>query len=690
MKTLVRKFSLTVGVSLIMTFTSFTQVLAEDIEIYNRTQTIPNVLFVIDTSSSMNAVVSGNSRMQHVKDALSSVMQQQYNVLQVGLMDFGGDDGRGVDWPVTDINALGAGVEPLVGSRSGGNPATESVGFTLDRMGQAYNTSGNTPTVEALLEAAKYFRGEDVYHGKARIGPWEDNNAKYDTSGSSGPSPQKTGYSTDAAGPQTYSGGFFDPTIPVSSNYCSMNWFGSGSNPGHSICKNMWQSSVTKCKRINAQSGSTYTYNQCQGYTTICTQYDATGSECTKTKTTCTGGYKTVTTTSGARKGYYRCNETAYGAWNGIPKYNTPINTACAANYLVLLSDGAPSEQSSKNKNETENLVYGNSSGNPCDNLSQAGFQSSINNYGECGPDLARFLATVDQSDANTGTNQPFNQFVNLFTVGISLTPGGESRNYLELLAQEGGGAYFDAQNPAQLSGTLQNIVQSIQQKPRVIARFANTLDLTSLVKNRDELYSPVFSAPPTQPRWEGNVKGYTETLNGLVGLDGNAAFLANGDFNPASRSFWAAVADGSLILSGGVAENLNPGSRKLLTDDGIGGFTSLDKNNPLVTGNPTLFGYAAGAGGCSGISDDDDNGGCGSSDDDDNGGGYTPPSGSTAPPGHIDNLLEYAAGYDSFDEDGDGNTGESRGYIGDVLHNDPVVAAYDGTTTDPIVGGPH
>ena len=342
-----------------------------------------------------------------------------------------------------------------------------------------------------------------------------------------------------------------------------------------------------------------------------------------------------------------------------------------------MLSDGAPSEQSSSNKNNVESMVYGSSSGSPCDDLSNMGYASSINQYGECGPDLARFLATVDQSDANTGTNQPNNQFVNTFTVGISLPPGGESRNYMELLAQEGGGLYFDAQNPAQLTGTLQNIVNAILQKPRVIARFANTLDLSSLVKNRDELYVPVFSTPPTQPRWDGNIKGYTETANGLVGLDGNAAFLNNGDFNGNSRSFWSLAADGSFVEQGGVAENLNPSTRKLLTDNGIGGFTALDKNNSLIAGDPTLFGYAPTSG--PSISDDDD----------DNGGGFTPPVGITAPPGHIDKLLDWSNGYDVFDEDGDGNVGEARGHIGDILHNDPVVAAYDGTTTDPNVGGP-
>ena len=57
-------------------------------------------------------------------------------------------------------------------------------------------------------------------------------------------------------------------------------------------------------------------------------------------------------------------------------------------------------------------------------------------------------------------------------------------------------------------------------------------LDKKVLMVN-NQVYMPLFTTPPNQPRWQGNLKGYLLSMQtlGLVGLDGNPAFIPNGDF---------------------------------------------------------------------------------------------------------------------------------------------------------------
>ncbi len=90
-------------------------VLADDTEIYtaasNASVVKPNVLFILDTSTSMNNIVSGTglSRLDNMKVALDQILQDIDNV-NVGLMRFHRYGGP-VLWPVSDIDASAAAVE---------------------------------------------------------------------------------------------------------------------------------------------------------------------------------------------------------------------------------------------------------------------------------------------------------------------------------------------------------------------------------------------------------------------------------------------------------------------------------------------------------------------------------------------------------------------------------------------------
>lgn len=617
MRLFIRKLSISLLISVSAFVSSFTQVIADDIEIYNRTQTVPNVLFVIDVSGSMDTQISpgGQTRLEVVQDAFATILSDTYPLLNVGFMDYGDWTGSGVDLPVVDVNQLAKNVEPGVAS------ATETYAQLLTRSVNALsprNSGARTPTVEALYEAALYFRGAEPLEGD-RDEPhtsWDDdlNDSEY-----------RGGHWT-SAGLRTYSGGTLN-SVPAHS--CTMAPVPSGA-PGPA-CVNPYPNT---CSNKPAQSG---TYEACTGGYS-CDQYDATGTECISSSCNST------TTTPWSDPAHTRCKETESRIVGS--KYVSPIQTACTANYIVLLSDGAPSEDS----NSTDNGIRSLTGKASCDDLSLLGFNDpSIIDKGACGIDLLSFLNTVDQSSSTAGTNQSGDQFITTNTIGFQLSGAPEAKQYLDELANAGGGRFYDASNPATLVTTLKNIVNAITQKSRTIARVGNTLDVSTLGSSRDEVYVPMFIAAPNQPRWPGNLKGYTLDPAGvLVGLDSNPVFDASGDFSTASRSHWSTAADGGSVSLGGVASLLNPTIRNVFTDDGPGvtrSFQSLDTANTALTGDPALFGL--------------------------------PGATTTA---QIQNLINWARGVDVDDEDGDGSASDSRNFVGDALHSDPVVANYTGS----------
>ncbi len=621
MKILIRKLSISTLVCTFIFLSSFTQGSAEDIEIYNRLQTEPNVLFIIDQSESMLQTVgsTGKTRDQIVKEAFSTVMSQSYDNLNVGFMDYGRNNGAGVDLPVADINQLARNVEPGVSS------ATETYASLLSRFAnnlEGPQNNAKTALVESLLEAAKYYRGDvidNLSQGIGNQGTWNDGQSRY------------TGGSWRAAGPRTLTTG---ATSSVAGGYCHQA--GSPANAPHNQCNNIFPNS---CQNLNANSG---TNSVCTGGYT-CTEFDITGTECVTS--TC----NSRTNVPWSHPAYTRCRETSSST---AKTYNSPIQSACTENFIVLLSDGAPTILGS----HEQTSIQGFTGNNSCTDLSTLGFtNSSILSKGICGPDLTEAISTLDIAPGVSGT-----QTVNTYTIGFDLGAGAnEAKTYLELLATNGKGQFFDANGSDGVTGLVaifQNIFNTISQKPRVISRVATSLDLSNLGSSRPEVYIPMFVSKSNEPRWPGNLKGFNVNVMGDlegIGVPPEPAFLevdTDSDgisddkiFNPAVKSFWSSAPDGADIKSGGVASLINPVGRSIKTENGSGALMELDTGVSALNSNPGLFGL---------------------------------PSSTTA--AQIDQLISWANGFDSFDEDGDTNLTDARNFVGDALHSDPVVASYD------------
>ena len=119
MKNVLNKASTTIAIAL-MIFTSSFQAMADDTEIFfssvslsGATSIQPNVLMVLDTSSSMTNIVDENnngnddpgerSRLEHMKEAMHTILDNTNNI-NVGIMRFH-ERGGPVLFPVADINA---------------------------------------------------------------------------------------------------------------------------------------------------------------------------------------------------------------------------------------------------------------------------------------------------------------------------------------------------------------------------------------------------------------------------------------------------------------------------------------------------------------------------------------------------------------------------------------------------------
>jgi len=532
MKKVFRKFSISILVSVIACMSGYSYVSAEDIVIFQRDATVPNVLFVVDTSGSMAEPVdpanpSGPSRLEAMQSAFATVLGETYETLNVGFMDFQHFTGSGVDLPVTSVNQLAQNVEPGVVD------ATETYAQLLTRGVNALTTRGKTPTVEALYEAALYFRGAEPFEGDQLDvhTSWDDVNAEYE------------GGHWTSAGLRTYENGTIQQTP---TNFCLNGPGFEGNN--HSPCGS---------RPIDPTTCETYTDFMCPVART-CTVQPVPLEGCPSTE--CPQAEVEVTPE--------RCRllrDVVVGS-----NYISPIQDPCTSNHIVLLSDGKPTEDSGGTQSGIRSLTSKTS----CDSLALLGItDSEILDTGECGVDLVDYLYTTDQSSSSAGTNQPGLQTIQTHAIGFQLDAGSDGAKFLDEIAKAGGtGAFIDASDPSTLVSALQAIVSAaIGDEPRIISRIATTPDLTNLGATRPEVYMPLFS---------------------VVDTAANPVFDATGSFINNTSSFWSNN-DGNIIDQGGLVGILpNPGSRNLVTDDGAGNLIALESGVTALNSNPlNIFG---------------------------------------------------------------------------------------------------
>jgi len=318
------------------------------------------------------------------------------------------------------------------------------------------------------------------------------------------------------------------------------------------------------------------------------------------------------------------------------PTYVSPINSECQQSHIILLSDGEATSNSAANS--VKNLT-----GN--DDCAVLGHQ-------ECGVELATWLKNTDIADGLSGK-----QNVTTHTIGFNL----DKPQFLQDLADAGGGEYYAAASSSELLNAFKNIFINVSKTDVSFVAPSATVSQSNRLKNRDDIYFSLFK-PEGTARWAGNLKRYK--LGGTTGENAeiqdvtgeSAVDKQTGRFFAGAKSFWSNNIDGDSVLLGGAAEKIESDkiphttSRKVYTYTGHTTELWNQEYNELWSTNshikPEWLKLTTT------LSENDD---------------------------YIDNLLDWAHGKDVFDSDGDGNTDEARAQMGDPMHSQPLLVNYVG-----------
>lgn len=260
---------------------------------------------------------------------------------------------------------------------------------------------------------------------------------------------------------------------------------------------------------------------------------------------------------------------------------NSPIESSCQANYLVLMTDGQANGNSSNTINKAKALIDG----------SCVSRNSGEQTDGEtCGVEIAKWLNSTDQSSNLDGDN-----VVTTHTVGFALQASAGAKKFLSDVATAGGGKAYTADDASALANAFNSIIQEALATDTTFVSATAPVNSFNRQDNKDQLYFSLFR-PSTTDRWPGNLKRYRMGIrNGsplILDQDDTPAIDSNtGFFRKNARSWWSSVSDGSNVAAGGAASNLpTPSSRNLLTN--IAGDTALTQLDTSLT--PTQLGVTS------------------------------------------------------------------------------------------------
>lgn len=541
--------------------------LADDTDVYTAIAAgapKPNVLFILDYSGSMKEDIYGDDppaagldpKIQILQEAVTQLMNDNEGQINVGIGSLYKDRPSGVQWPVSDLTADADTVDPAIDS----NVKVKDV-----LLSQLYSMSPNnsTATVNALVEAGLYFRGGPVLHNDAGSTSWAHEPDVWNS------------------GSQSYTGGYEFAAIAASYEPADA-WDSSGFGGATSTC---YDYSI---------SGGT---DQCAGRTVVAGScvFQAAHSWTPPAVPPSSGeGWSNPGSPAGDPvwvEDRNRCSYERSGVWAGA-NYKSPINAACGANFIILISDGKPTKLLNNTALSTL-LGHGTSL---CTDLSTSIFGESAGTKtdGNCGPEVAYELANNDAIASIPGSH------ISTYTVGFAVETTGKA--YLEEIADSGNGKFFEATDPASLTQSLNEIIDEIIGGSENFVQLALDIDRASFAHD-NKVYFPLFS-PSGKDVWDGNIKGYFLDSNGLVDINGTQAIDNSGAipvFADTAQSFWSDTADGNVVRRGGANEQIVTATRNLLTHTSgalpltltAGTTHDLQVSNSAVT--PTMFGLAAG-----------------------------------------------------------------------------------------------
>ena len=562
---------------------------ADDIDILYAEKPIgTNILFVMDLSGSMDELVVGQTktRLESLSSALQSIVAlEDFEGVNFGVSVFSGGEGannpsagfaRGISYPISPV--IGVNAQDILNStgftHSSANSVLPDAGTTNTReyislLTTTWSAYGSTPIVDALYEAARYFRGENVSWG--RQPPTNIRSAHPSTYAYTAPSGNFSYQTTlvSPAGTEYQNQTRDDSTGGIN---CSTNTGNTCSSSNATSCglgSNCSSSDATVNRFCFPGESQSDCSNRKPSWFDFTSNINTTCTTDNEGRSVCTDeprfrAKENVTRTTCDAPDSYTCDflidtpEETKTQVVGEALYNSPIVGECAANAIILLTDGAPTE----NRSASRILPMIGSYANSCDS------DSSINEYERCGPELAEFLSNEDHNTSITGL-----QSVETYAVGFALAASDPAKIYLDKIAKAGDinkkRTALTADNEAQLVKAFTDTINDVMGKARSFSSPSYTVDTSTSLTNGPYVYIPVFDR--STGSWPGNLKKYKiNTAGVLLDADNNPALdPATKALKDDARDLWSSVASTNSILSGGAANRINPTTRNALTDNG-------------------------------------------------------------------------------------------------------------------------
>lgn len=317
--------------------------------------------------------------------------------------------------------------------------------------------------------------------------------------------------------------------------------------------------------------------------------------------------------------------------------YDSPMDQACQKTFIVYLTDGLPTSDTSADTKITQLPGFRTLVGNSCDGSGD----------GHCLDDLAAWLNEADLNSTLTGK-----QNVPSYWIGFGPEVSGSA--LLQRTADRGGGEFYSADNTTGLAAVLTTIVTEILQTNTSFTAPSVSVNAFNRTQTLSDLYVSVFR-PEQTFRWPGNVKKYRVVSGEIRDADNlSAVDPVTGFFRDTARSFWSAADDGQDVRSGGAAHRhpVDPATRRV--------YTNITAGQPdlTVVGNAFLATNGAISDAVLGV-------------------------GAAGQPTRVD-LIEWMRGRDVQDNDDDLVVTEMRMDMGDPMHAKPAVVIYGGSPASP------
>ena len=361
-------------------------------------------------------------------------------------------------------------------------------------------------------------------------------------------------------------------------------------------------------------------------------------------------------------------------------KYETPIADTCQTNTIIFLTDGVPTDD---NLTTSELSTLPGFTPSVC---ASTGTPSTANN---CLDRLAGWAANNDVANKAGEPGHVGTQTITTHTIGFDFSSGSSSEKAAQALLQRtaaaGGGQFLEADNAASLTDALNQTLVGLLQSNTTFSSPAVSVNAFNRSTHLDDLYFTVFK-PAKDAHWDGNLKKYkirfrkdTDDFDDDSDTEELVPFIADRDeadaidestgfFQENALSYWtvnsdlpAAIqpGDGDEVSEGGAAERLT-NIRNVYTI--TGSYTDSNGLNTPSNGDLADSRNAldkANADVTDALLD-------------------TTGLASLFPPiPYRDTLLDWATGIDVLDDDDDTDVTDARQIMGDPLHAEPALVQY-------------